>query len=174
MEKAVFFDRDGVLNSAIVRNGKPFSPTSLSEFRIEYGAGKVIEKLKEMNFLTFIISNQPEIARGNLSIQNVLKMNSLLEQRFGITKSYFCPHDDFDNCECRKPKPGMLIQAALEFDLDLTKCFLVGDRWKDIEAGKAAGCKSILLDRGYDEPLPSKPYFRISALVQLFKHIGGQ
>lgn len=172
MNKAVFFDRDGVLNSAIVKNGKPYSPSSLDEFHIESSAFEVINKLKNLGFLTFIVTNQPEIARGTIKLQVVETMNTLLEKSLGIDRSYICAHDSQDQCGCRKPKPGMLLQAAEEFDLNLSECFLVGDRWKDIESGNSVGCTSFYLDKDYNEPMPSLPYIKITQLAEILQHIG--
>jgi D-glycero-D-manno-heptose 1,7-bisphosphate phosphatase len=154
---AVFLDRDGVLNAAPVRNGRPHPPASIAKLRILHGVEESCRTLAEAGFLLIVISNQPDIARGTQDEASVRAMNGHLKRMLHVDDVLFCPHDDEDECSCRKPRPGMILDAARRWDVDLQRSFTVGDRWRDIEAGKAAGTKTIFIDRRYDEPAPSEP-----------------
>jgi D-glycero-D-manno-heptose 1,7-bisphosphate phosphatase len=142
------------LNEAVVRNGKPYPPRELSDLRLVRGARDALERLSRSIPFLFVITNQPDVARGAQSRERVEAMNDELARSLPISRVYACFHDDADNCECRKPKPGALLAAAEEFGIDLRSSFMVGDRWRDIDAGAAAGCTTIFLDRGYDERMP--------------------
>lgn len=152
--RAVFFDRDGVLNEPIVTDGKPFSPMKASELSISEGAPAACSALRSAGFVLVVVTNQPEVARGNLSLADLDEMHARLRETLGIDLVVVCPHDDGDGCSCRKPRPGMVTKAAQDLGIDLDGSWLVGDRWKDIEAGAAAGCRTIFIDRGYDERAP--------------------
>jgi D-glycero-D-manno-heptose 1,7-bisphosphate phosphatase len=149
--KAVFLDRDGVLNKAIVRDGKPYPPGSLSDLVIIDGVKKGLEQLKNLKYLLIVITNQPDVARGITPQKTVEEINDYLMENLGIDDIFCCFHDTKDNCECRKPKTGLIDLATTKWDIDLKKSFLVGDRWKDIEAGRRAGLKTILIDYNYNE-----------------------
>ncbi len=149
--KAIYLDRDGVLNQSIVRQGQPFPPQTVNEVAILEGVREGLIKLKKLGFLLIVITNQPDIAREKTTIEEVEKINNSLKEKLPIDDILFCPHDDKDNCDCRKPKPGLIFSAQKKWNIDLTNSFLVGDRWKDIEAGINAGIKTILIDYGYDE-----------------------
>lgn len=167
MSKAIFLDRDGVVNTAIIKNGLPFSPLCLNEVKVISGVKEAIGTFKTLGYIPVIVTNQPEVARGNLKIEELERMNSYLRQELGILKFYSCTHDDLDACECRKPKPGMFLQAAKELKLDLRQSLMVGDRWKDIEAGQRAGCKCFFIDNSYQEPLPNAPFTRVTSLSEV-------
>jgi D-glycero-D-manno-heptose 1,7-bisphosphate phosphatase len=149
--KAVFLDRDGVLNRAKIINGKPYPPGSLSELEIFEGVKDGLEQLRDLKYLLIVVTNQPDIARNITSITIVNNINSYLKQFLNLDDIYCCPHDNKDNCLCRKPKPGMVLEAADKWNIDLTKSFIIGDRWSDIETGKNAGLKTIFIDYNYDE-----------------------
>jgi D-glycero-D-manno-heptose 1,7-bisphosphate phosphatase len=155
--KAVFLDRDGVLNRAFVRDGKPYSPGSLDEFEILPDVPRALAALKECGLLLLVVTNQPDVARGAQQRLVVESMHAKLRASLPVDDVFVCYHDDKDACNCRKPKPGLLLQAAAVYRLDLASCFLIGDRWRDIEAGHAAGCATVWIDRGYDEPGPASP-----------------
>jgi len=162
--RAVFLDRDGVINKVILRDGKPYSPKKVEEFVLSDGIREAIFRLKEAGYKILIISNQPDLARGEIT-QGVLDtMTQKVKSEIPIDDVYICPHDDVHQCSCRKPKPGMLIQAAKEWNIDLVTSFLIGDTWKDMEAGKAAGCKTILLDAPYNQDV--KCDFRIKSISE--------
>ena len=145
---AVFLDRDGVLNELVLRDGMAVSPRRVEDFRLSDGAMQAVQRLREVGLLVFVVSNQPDIARGQLTQEDLSQMSRILEDIVGINEVVVCPHDDADGCVCRKPKPGMLYGLAERWDVDLQKSFVVGDSWKDIEAGRRAGCRTVFLDRG--------------------------
>jgi D-glycero-D-manno-heptose 1,7-bisphosphate phosphatase len=151
---AVFLDRDGVLNEAVVRDGRPFAPASLSELVVLPEAPSACRSLRNEGFLLIVVTNQPELARGTLDAGTLEALHGELSSRLSLDAIYVCPHDDRDRCPCRKPAPGLLLRAAVEQGIDLGRSFLVGDRWRDIEAGQRAGCRTIFIDRGYREPRP--------------------
>ena len=139
LRKAVFLDRDGVINKAIVRNGKPYPPASLLELEILPGAQEALQKLHDANYLLVVVTNQPDVARGTAKKEDVELINTFLLSQLPIDDFKTCYHDSADKCSCRKPLPGALLEAAQEHDINLSKSFMVGDRWRDIEAGAAAG-----------------------------------
>ena len=161
--RAVFLDRDGVLNRAMVRQGKPYPPASLAEVEILPGVVEGLRGLKEAGFVLIVVSNQPDVARGTTPQETVEAINADLAKRLPIDRFIMCYHDSGDACNCRKPRPGMLFTGAREFDVDLTASFMVGDRWRDVAAGMRAGCKTIFIDYGYDEKIPQSCDYRVSS-----------
>jgi D-glycero-D-manno-heptose 1,7-bisphosphate phosphatase len=155
--KAVFLDRDGVLNRVIVRDGKPYPPASLAELEILPDVPEALASLKARGFLLLVVTNQPDVARGSQQRAVVESMHRALQAALPIDEFFVCYHDDPDVCPCRKPKPGLLLQAASRYGLELTASYLIGDRWRDIEAGQAAGCATAWIDRNYAERSPSQP-----------------
>lgn len=172
--RAVFLDRDGVLNAAIVRNGKPYPPASRAELVITDGAAEDLAALRSQGFLLIVVTNQPDIARGTQTRENVVEIHQALREALPLDDIISCFHDDSANCACRKPKPGMLLDAAAKHHIDLSRSFLIGDRWRDIDAGAAAGCRTVLLDRGYDErPPENAPSVRVRSLTEAVIWIRG-
>lgn len=155
LRKAVFLDRDGVINQSIVKKGKPFPPSSLAEVKIIDGVAEALANLRQAGFLLMVVTNQPDVARGTIANSAVEEINSFLQQQLFLDDVFVCIHDDKDKCYCRKPLPGLILQAARKHHIDLQRSFMVGDRWKDVEAGKRAGCKTIWIDLRYDEKKPS-------------------
>ena len=155
--RAVFLDRDGVLNRAIVRNGKPYPPSGLAEFKVLPGVIEACVKLRTAGFLLIVVTNQPDVARGGQQREIVETINNALRAQLSLDDIKVCYHHEQDGCNCHKPRPGLLLDAAREWQIDLSKSFLVGDRWKDIEAGRRVGCATILIDYGYAEIQPSVP-----------------
>jgi D-glycero-D-manno-heptose 1,7-bisphosphate phosphatase len=149
--KAVFLDRDGVLNKSVILNRKPYPPKHLHEIELVDGVREGLILLKQNGFLLIVVTNQPDVSRGTTKIEIVNTINNYIQQSLGLDEIFCCPHDNSDNCSCRKPKPGMILEASAKWNIDLKKSFLIGDRWRDIEAGKNAGLKTILLDYGYNE-----------------------
>ena len=149
--RAVFLDRDGVLNAAVVRDGLPYPPRSVDEVEILPGVKEACTCLRGVGFDLVVVTNQPDIARGTQTIEAVRRINDALLAALPLDEIVICPHDDADGCDCRKPKPGMLLSAAQRRGIDLSGSFMVGDRWRDVEAGIRAGCRTLLIDRGYDE-----------------------
>jgi len=166
MHQAVFLDRDGVLNRAIVREGKPHPPASLAELEIAPGAVEACTVLCEAGFLLIAVTNQPDVARGTQRREAVDAINQALCDQLLLDDIRVCYHHDADHCPCRKPKPGLLLRAAQDWDIDLSASFMVGDCWKDIEAGRRAGCKTIFVDCGYAEREPGNPDHRVSSLIE--------
>ena len=149
--RAVFLDRDGVVNKVVFRDNRPGSARSLEEFVFNDGIRQATRKLKDYGFRIIVVSNQPDLARGEIKKGILDIMTQKMRWEIPIDDVFICPHDDIHQCSCRKPKPGMLFEAASRWKVDLSSSFLIGDTWKDIEAGKAAGCKVILLDAPYNQ-----------------------
>lgn len=163
--RAVFLDRDGVINKVIINNGKPFSPISFKQLEILPGVKESILKLKSLNFVCLVVTNQPDFSRGKVKKNTIIKMNNYLKDEIKLDDIFVCYHDDHDKCKCRKPKPGLLLDAGKKWNIDLKKSYIIGDRWKDIEAGKCAGCKTIFIDCNYKETKPSSPDFTTDSLL---------
>lgn len=164
--RAIFLDRDGVINRSIVRSGKPYPPETLDELEILPGVEEALVALKAANYCLIVVTNQPDVARGTVSKALVESMNHRLGASLPLDAIITCFHDGVDHCDCRKPKPGMLLTAARDFDIDLSFSFMVGDRWRDIEAGSRAGCKTVFIDYGYDEKQPDIFDFRVGSLLE--------
>lgn len=153
--RAVFLDRDGVVNRAIVKDGKPYPPASVEELELTPGAAEALRLLKNAGFPLIIVTNQPDIARGTQGSDVAGRIHARLAEELPIDDFLVCPHDDRDGCECRKPKPGLLIEGARKHEADLRSSFMIGDRWRDIDAGHAAGCRTVFIDYGYRERGPT-------------------
>jgi D-glycero-D-manno-heptose 1,7-bisphosphate phosphatase len=161
---AVFLDRDGVLNAAVVRDGRPYPPASVEEIRILPDAAGALGRLKRHGYRLVVVTNQPDVARGTQRRDVVESINETLRARLPIDEVRVCYHDDADRCRCRKPEPGLLLQAPA---YDLARSVIVGDRWRDIEAGRRAGVRAaVLIDAGYDEPMRSTPDARVRSLSE--------
>ena len=164
--RAVFFDRDGVINRAIIRNGKPYPPLRLEELEFFPGIKEAIGRLKDGGFRIIVATNQPDVARGFQTRAHVEAIHNYLMKNLPIDEFCVCFHDDADGCTCRKPLPGMLIDIAKKKDIDLISSYMIGDRWRDIEAGRAAGCKTVFIDYGYKEDLITEPDIRVKSLSE--------
>jgi D-glycero-D-manno-heptose 1,7-bisphosphate phosphatase len=174
MKRAVFLDRDGVINRAIVRDGKPFPPANIGQIEVLPGVSEALEKLHYANYLLIVVTNQPDVARGMAKREDIEEMNAYLSSQLPIDQFRTCYHDSSDGCNCRKPLPGSILDAAKEHRIDLLKSFMVGDRWRDIEAGAAAGCKTFFVNYGYSEKIPDTPDFIVSSLLEAEKIILGE
>ena len=148
---AVFLDRDGIINRAVVRDGRPYPPAGLKDVEIIPGAVSSIKRLAENGYIMIGITNQPDVARGTQSREIVEAINAMIQSRLPLREIFVCYHDNIDNCDCRKPKPGLILMAAEKHGVDLSRSWMVGDRWKDIAAGKAAGLKTIFVNYHYNE-----------------------
>jgi D-glycero-D-manno-heptose 1,7-bisphosphate phosphatase len=146
---AVFLDRDGVLVETLVRDDRALAAMSLEDFRVVDGAARQVQRLRDAGLVAIVVTNQPEVARGTLRAEVLAQMHAILGEAVPVHDIAVCPHDDGDHCACRKPKPGLLEEAAAMWDLDLGGSFLVGDRWRDVDAGRAVGCFTVLLERSY-------------------------
>jgi D-glycero-D-manno-heptose 1,7-bisphosphate phosphatase len=167
-------DRDGVINRAIVRDGKPYPPASLEELEILPGVHEALQKLHNAEYLLVVVTNQPDVSRGTSKREDIELMNAFLSSELPIDDFKTCYHDSGDECNCRKPLPGALLEAAQEHNIDLSKSFMVGDRWRDIEAGSAAGCKTFFINYRYAEQKPDAPDFIVSSLLEAKKIILGE
>jgi D-glycero-D-manno-heptose 1,7-bisphosphate phosphatase len=166
MRRAAFLDRDGVLNEACVRNGKPYAPDTIEEMIIVPDAAEALGRLRRHGFRLIVATNQPDIARGELTREQVDAMNAHLRNELPLDAIEMCIHDDAGHCDCRKPKPGMLLHAAERDGVSLAESFMVGDRYRDIEAGHSAGCRTILVGDGYGEAFKVRPDAVVSTLTE--------
>jgi D-glycero-D-manno-heptose 1,7-bisphosphate phosphatase len=166
VRRAVFLDRDGVINQSVVRDGKPYPPESVLEMRILPGVAESLASLRNAGFLNIVVTNQPDVATGAQSIETVAAMHARLKAALPLDDIKVCYHLDADRCECRKPKPGLLLRAAREFGIDLAKSYMVGDRWRDVAAGQAAGCSSFFIDYGYRERRPDPPFIPVKSMAE--------
>jgi D-sedoheptulose 7-phosphate isomerase len=157
LSRAVFLDRDGVLNRTVVRDGKPYPPANLAELDITSGAENALRELKAQGFKLLVVTNQPDLAKGLATPGHVDDINRKLAAALPVDEFFVCPHGDGDNCDCRKPKAGLLLQGARKHHIDLSASFMIGDRWRDVEAGQNAGCRTVLIDQGYQEQHPARP-----------------
>lgn len=159
---AVFLDRDGVLNKATVSSGRPYPPASVEELEIPPDVPQALDRLKAAGYRLVVVTNQPDVARRDQRRDVVEAINRALAECLPLDEFRVCYHEDRDGCDCRKPKPGLLLRPPAH---DLGRSVMVGDRWRDIEAGQRAGVRAtVLIDRGYREPCPVVPSARVSSL----------
>jgi D-glycero-D-manno-heptose 1,7-bisphosphate phosphatase len=149
VRRAVFLDRDGVLVDTEVRDGAAYAVTTLAEFRVVPDAAEQVARLRAAGLVCIVFTNQPEVARGTIAPEVLAAMHDVLRAAVPLDDVYVCPHDEGDGCACRKPRPGMLHDAAARWDVSLADSFVIGDRWRDVDAGRAAGCYAVLLEREY-------------------------
>jgi len=162
---AVFLDRDGVINQAVVRDGRPYPPSGVDDLKIVEGAADALRDLKQAGFLLIVVTNQPDISRGTRSRTTVDAIHQALREALPVDDFFVCPHDDSDHCDCRKPLPGLLLRAAQKYDIDIPRSFMIGDRWRDVEAGANAGCPTVLIDYGYrDKLLATEPSVKVKSI----------
>jgi D-glycero-D-manno-heptose 1,7-bisphosphate phosphatase len=161
VKRAVFLDRDGVITEAVIRDGKPYPSTTILP-----GVAPALAQLREAGFTLVVVTNQPDVARGETPRTEVDRFHAQLRSELGLDAVYTCFHDDADHCACRKPAPGLLHDAARDLGIDLARSFMVGDRWRDIDAGIAAGCRTIFVDRTYAERRPQTFDARVPSLTE--------
>lgn len=166
--KAVFLDRDGVINECKVISGKPYPPLSKEEFFLYPRVKEACQALKEAGFTLVVTTNQPDVGRGTLKQEIVEEIHNHMLQLLPIDRVEVCYHPGkgASDCDCRKPKPGMLLRAARELSINLGESWMVGDRWRDIDCGHAAGVRTVFIDYQYDEPLKQQPDFRVRSLAE--------
>jgi len=163
--RAVFLDRDGVLNEAAMRDGRPYPPRSAAEVKIAAGAAAALERLKARGLPLVVVTNQPDVARGAQTAEEVEAIHRRIRRELPVDDVLSCPHDDGDECACRKPKPGLILEGAERHGIDPRRSFMIGDRWRDVDAGKSAGCRTVWIDRGYHERGPAMaPDARVGSL----------
>jgi len=155
--RAVFLDRDGVINEAEVWDGKPYPPSHPDRLVIVPNAGTSLAELKRQGFMLIVVTNQPDVRRGAVSLAQVQQLHSMLSAQLPLDDFFTCVHDDGDACHCRKPLPGLIEEAAIKYNIDTETSYLIGDRWRDIDAGNSAGCRTILINHCYKEREPQHP-----------------
>lgn len=163
---AIFLDRDGVINRSLVGDGRPYAPLTLDEFVIIPGVDEAIQALRAAEYLVIVATNQPDVGAGKQRRETVEAMHDFMRARLPLDGVEVCYHVESDGCDCRKPKPGMLLHAAAEHGIDLGRSWMIGDRWRDVAAGRAAGCRTVFLDYGYDEPRPDRPDIIVHSLAE--------
>jgi D-glycero-D-manno-heptose 1,7-bisphosphate phosphatase len=165
--RAVFLDRDGVIVVPEFRDGRSFAPMCLADYRFYPEVPAALSRLKAAGYLLVVVTNQPEVGRGLIAEEVLAEMHRRLQATFPVDSIKVCRHTAADGCDCRKPKPGMLLEAASEFGISLPESYMIGDRGTDIEAGRAAGCRTVFIDLGYTgEPKPDRPSFAVSSIGQ--------
>ena len=163
LRPAVFLDRDGTLNVALVRDGKPFPPENTEEFILLPGVVEGCHRLREAGFVLVVVTNQPDVGRGIQSREAVDEIHQLMLRLLPIDGVEVCFDPGWgESSEFRKPRPGMLLRAAEKMGLDLSRSWIVGDRWRDVDCGVNAGVRTVFIDWGYDEELRSQPDFTVS------------
>ena len=161
---AVFLDRDGVLNRAPVGQRRPAAPLRLEDFEILPDVPEALARLKAAGYALVVVTNQPDVARGRLRREVVEAMHARLSAELPLDEIRVCYHDRADQCSCRKPAPGLLLDPPT---YDVGRSTMVGDRWRDVEAGRRAGCRAtVFVDYDYDEPLPNEPDVRVHSLSE--------
>jgi D-glycero-D-manno-heptose 1,7-bisphosphate phosphatase len=166
MVKAVFLDRDGTINRAFVRDGKPYPPRDLSEFELLPGAEEACRLMKDEGYTLVVATNQPDVGRGTTKREAVEEIHAWMCGKLPIDRVEVCYDAGDSPSECRKPRPGMLLRAAREMDIDLKASWMVGDRWRDVDCGHNAGCRTIFIDNGYSEELRATPDYRVASLLE--------
>lgn len=164
--RAVFLDRDGVINRAVVDGGRPYPPKSLDELEILPGVAQALAEFRRNGFLNLVATNQPDVATGKTSRALVDAIHERLKAELAIDAIYACFCVEGPDCDCYKPKPGMLLRAAAEWKVDCAQSFMVGDRWRDVGAGRAANCRTIFIDYGYQERRPDGPDHIVKSLTE--------
>ena len=162
----MFLDRDGTINRAVVRDGKPYPPATLEQFELLPGVERAIHALRKAGFLVIVVTNQPDVATGVQRREVVEAMHDKMRAAGLCDDIKVCYHTEADGCDCRKPKPGMLVEAAREWQIDLARSFMVGDRWRDVAAGKAAGCYTFFIDYEYRERRADNPCAVVKSLEE--------
>jgi len=157
----------------MIEAGVPKPPRSPLEVVILDGVVEAVAILKEHKFVPVVVTNQPDVARGDATVIEIEAVNQRIQSLTTIKDFYVCFHDDFDACECRKPKPGLIFKAAKDLELDLSRSFMIGDRWKDVAAGLKAGLDCFFIDHRYGERAPEQPYTGVSSLLEAVKLIIG-
>ena len=171
LNRAVFLDRDGVINRAIVINQKPYAPINLNKLKILPGVKKAITELHKSGWFIIVMTNQPDVVRGKAKLADIELINRYLQKQLSINALYTCYHDTIDQCDCRKPSPGFFFKAKKTYKINLKKSFMIGDRWSDIEAGRKAGCKTFFIDYNYAEKQPKEYNYKVKSLLEATKII---
>jgi D-glycero-D-manno-heptose 1,7-bisphosphate phosphatase len=170
-KSAVFLDRDGVLNANLVRDRRPYAPTTLAEFQLLPNVEASVRRLKDAGFLVVVVTNQPDVPNGITPRATVEAMHAEIRSRLAVDDIEVCFHTDAEKCPCRKPKPGMLLAAAAKHGINLSRSWMVGDRWRDIDAGRAVGCATVFVDYGFIQEQPVRADKIASSLAEATEYI---
>lgn len=173
MKRAVFLDRDGVINQNMVRNGRPYAPMRVEDFVILPGVAEAVRRLRNAGYVVIVATNQPDVGAGRQSLKVVENMHERMRRHVPVDDVKVCYHLDEDRCACRKPKPGMLLNAADEHSIDLSQSWMIGDRWRDMAAGRFAGCRTVFVDYGYEEQQPESPDAVVGSLTEAMPFVLG-
>jgi D-glycero-D-manno-heptose 1,7-bisphosphate phosphatase len=147
--KAIFFDRDGVINIPIIKKDKPYPPKEFKDLVLYKQVSKSVLKIRKHGFKVIVITNQPDYQRGLIKKKEILRINNYIKKKFKLDKLYVC-YDSDDKSFFKKPNPGMILRAKKEFNLDLKNSFVIGDTIRDVIAGKKTGCKTFLIKKKYN------------------------
>lgn len=176
--RAVFLDRDGVLNRTEVRNGKPYAPRTLAEFRLLPGVARAVNSLKAAGYRVIVVTNQPDVGHGLISQATLDAMHARLRRAVAVDDILVCPHRQDAGCACRKPKPGLIRRAMARWQIAPAGSVIIGDRWNDVVAGKRAGLYTAFIDRHYAESLVEDPDLTARSLphavAQILAHRRGE
>lgn len=164
--RAVFLDRDGVLNHTVIRNGVSHPPATVGELTVLPGVEDALRRLRASGLRLIVVTNQPDVARQLQSRESAEAINARLMLELPLDDILVCYHDTADRCDCRKPKPGLLLQGAHAHGIDLPRSFMVGDRWSDVVAGQAAGCRTFLVDTPYSGAERCAPDYLVRDLAE--------
>ena len=168
LRRAVFLDRDGVINRTKIIEGKPYPPTSVADFTLLPGVVEACQRLKQAGLLLVVATNQPDVGRGTLRQEVVEMIHRHLCDLLPIDRVEvsYAGGDEQPPSEFRKPRPGLLLRASRELGIDLPRSYMVGDRWRDIDCGHAAGCTTLLVDYRYAEALRLPPHYKVQNLLE--------
>ena len=173
--RAVFLDRDGVINKPVVREGRPYPPAAAKDFELYEDVATGCARLEAAGYLLVVVTNQPDVARGTQTRAVVEAMHRQMQTALPqIARVEVCWHagaDRGDPCDCHKPEPGMVLRAAKALAVDLDQSFLIGDRWRDVDCGHRAGCRTIFIDRNYSESLRQRPNWTVYSFGQAVEMI---
>ena len=169
--RAVFLDRDGVINRSSCVDGRPYAPRRLSDFRLLPGVADAVARLRQAGFLAIVVTNQPDVGNGLMTRATLDAMHARLLRSVTVDSVLVCPHRQDDGCACRKPQPGLILSAIRDFAIDPSCSYMIGDRWSDVAAGKAAGLYSVFIDRGYAEAMQERPDLVATSLPQAARSI---
>lgn len=150
MRVAIFLERDGILNMERLEGTHAAPPMVLEQFQLNHEALEPLQQLKAAGFLLIATTNQPLLSGGTLLRQELDRMHTLLRKSFSLDDIFVCPHDSSDFCPCRKPKPGLLTEAAFKWHINLDKSYVVSNKWQDSEAARAAGCTSLMIQSPFN------------------------
>jgi D-glycero-D-manno-heptose 1,7-bisphosphate phosphatase len=166
LQKTIFLDRDGVINQPQIINGKSYAPKTFKDFKLLSRVEEALFDLKKAGFWLFVVTNQPDVGKGIHQQSDIEAMHNFLLTHLPIDDIFTCYHTDEDQCLCRKPLPGLLMQAQKIYPVDFQNSFMIGDRWKDIDAGRAVGCKTLFIDYGYNEKQPCNMDYKVKSLLE--------